>query len=116
MNGPDYRTSVAASETEQGSEGKDARGRERLAEIAHQATYVEFGSVPIQDLPSPYELVERAVTAIWAAGYRLVSEDPALIEAVAAAIRDAMYPGTVDAMERRARAALDAVRQFGERA
>lgn len=48
--------------------------REDLAALAHATGRLAPGT-PIREIPSPYTFIDIAVDAIWAAGYRLVSEE-----------------------------------------
>jgi hypothetical protein len=64
--------------------------RAEMAAIAHAATDTEISRVRIKDLPSPWQMIENAVDALVAAGFRRVPEDAETLEAYDAAALNAI--------------------------
>lgn len=61
--------------------------RDEMAAFAHEATRIEISRLAtIRELPSPYQAVEQAVDALFAAGFRRLFEDDDTINRLADAL------------------------------
>ncbi len=105
-----------ATEGDRTPEGRTDDLRAEMAAIAHAPSKTLLGRDPISSCPSPHEAVERAVDALIAAGYRLVSEDEATVDRLAGLLTD-WFEGRGRAefwdAQDMARAAVRALREAG---